>query len=881
MSGHIIEEIEAWSTSQSQWRRDCLRRLAISNELDKSDLDELLAMIRSSAGLSTPAPPPTAVPFTKAHFGGGKGTPIVLKRLTNVQNVNRLLPGASLAFCPQGLTIVYGRNGSGKSGYVRILRTACRTRIDNPAKLKVLTDVYGSAAGPQSADIVIETGGGEETIEWQPSMAADPLLSQIAVFDSQSAQLYVDGGNQIRYLPFGLALPHRLNGVCLTLKERIEAERAALVGDKLSLTAIAFPTIRSTKPQAFPTAVTAKTTEATIEKEASFSQADQQRLDELVKLLAAGASAVADLSSLLGWVVGVQLECEAAIKAFDDTSLEGLTGLRGKAVAARQAAELAAGELFTDEPLPGVGSETWRTLWAAARDYSVTEVYPDQPFPVTSFEGEEAACVLCQQPLQPGAGERLQRFRKFMDDTLDAAAEAAENAVVEAQTGLPKLDKLGGDEFPQRLEQVRQRDAALADALSEFRGSAVARRKEAAARLEGDEKETVPSILSPLGELQTLAGRLEVEKDALTQAANSEERQKLIGEQAELEDRKILAANRSKLTTRRDLMANEVSYKKALEEVHTKGITTKANQLLDTHLTAAVTQQFEAERAGFDILHLKITLARKSGQTKAEFEVDPQTKLARVSSEILSEGEQRALALAGFLTEVELTEGSGPIIIDDPVSSLDRDRSLRVADRLATEACKRQVVVFTHDLVFFNELCRAADEVGIEPVTIALFSDTEASGKVDKAGVAWKGLNVAKRIGQLKNESAGLPKLQSTSPAAYETQIKNLYSRLRDTYERFVEEVIFCDVVRRGVDVIQTQLLRFVTLPDSLAIRFYEGMTRANTFSHDNPASETVKVPTPDEFKADLAGLEKLVEEFKAERIKAEAARPQMKPKAK
>src|SRR3546814_13223524 len=106
-----------------------------------------------------------------------------------------------------------------------------------------------------------------------------------------------------------------------------------------------------------------------------------------------------------------------------------------------------------------------------------------------------------------------------------------------------------------------------------------------------------------------------------------------------------------------------------------------------------------------------------------------------------------------------------------------------------------------------------------------------------------------------------------------------LYGRLRDTYERVVEEVIFCDIVRRGSDVVQTQMLRFVTLPDALAIQFHEGMSRANTHSHDNPASDTVPVPKPAEFQAHLAELEKLVADFKTAKDLAEAARPQMKPK--
>ena len=119
---------------------------------------------------------------------------------------------------------------------------------------------------------------------------------------------------------------------------------------------------------------------------------------------------------------------------------------------------------------------------------------------------------------------------------------------------------------------------------------------------------------------------------------------------------------------------------------------------------------------------------RKSGQTKAAFQTNPGTTLTKLTSEILSEGEQRALALAAFLTEIAVTEGAGPIVIDDPVSSLDRDRGLKVAARIAAEAQKRQVIVFTHDLIFFNDLCREADDLGVTTETIALFADGANAG---------------------------------------------------------------------------------------------------------------------------------------------------------
>src|SRR3546814_14761648 len=96
-------------------------------------------------------------------------------------------------------------------------------------------------------------------------------------------------------------------------------------------------------------------------------------------------------------------------------------------------------------------------------------------------------------------------------------------------------------------------------------------------------------------------------------------------------------------------MVTDAAYVKALALVATTGITKRANELLDAHLTSAVVAQFDEERARFEIKHLKIGLARKSGQTNAEFEVNPQTTLTTITAQIINEGAQRALAIAGIL----------------------------------------------------------------------------------------------------------------------------------------------------------------------------------------------------------------------------------------
>src|SRR5690606_18151327 len=78
--------------------------------------------------------------------------------------------------------------------------------------------------------------------------------------------------------------------------------------------------------------------------------------------------------------------------------------------------------------------------------------------------------------------------------------------------------------------------------------------------------------------------------------------------------------------------------------------------------------------------------------------------------EIFSEGEHRCVALAAFLAELVTAQRYSGIVFDDPMSSLDHINRNAVAARLVEEAEHRQVIVFTHDLVFLYELRREAEK---------------------------------------------------------------------------------------------------------------------------------------------------------------------------
>ena len=137
-----LRDILSWSVECPKWQQDTLRRLCSGRELDENNIRELASLCRGNGqGYNAPA--------AATHQVSRKSAKVVkIKAIHGVENVNALQSGQRLTFCKEGLTVVYGDNGSGKSGYVRILKNACRSRtLAN--SVKILPDIRKSDAGKQ------------------------------------------------------------------------------------------------------------------------------------------------------------------------------------------------------------------------------------------------------------------------------------------------------------------------------------------------------------------------------------------------------------------------------------------------------------------------------------------------------------------------------------------------------------------------------------------------------------------------------------------------------------------------------------------------------------------------------------------------------------
>ncbi len=109
-----FQDLVKWSADRPAWQRDALRRLVQNGALTDQDVEELAAICADPAAACQP------VDTSHIAVGSTSTDPITLHAVRAPKGINALAPDQSLEFAPQGLTIICGDNGSGKSGYVRI-----------------------------------------------------------------------------------------------------------------------------------------------------------------------------------------------------------------------------------------------------------------------------------------------------------------------------------------------------------------------------------------------------------------------------------------------------------------------------------------------------------------------------------------------------------------------------------------------------------------------------------------------------------------------------------------------------------------------------------------------------------------------------------------
>jgi len=138
----VLEQLLEWSQDRPTWQRDALRRLVLNGDLSDDDIRTLTDICKSAHGL---AESQDIVPLNEEHVPErvAAAAPVSLVTIFHHRGVNALAEDQTLTLSPR-LTVVYGDNAAGKTGYIRILKSACRAR----GQEQILGNVVAGTAPP-------------------------------------------------------------------------------------------------------------------------------------------------------------------------------------------------------------------------------------------------------------------------------------------------------------------------------------------------------------------------------------------------------------------------------------------------------------------------------------------------------------------------------------------------------------------------------------------------------------------------------------------------------------------------------------------------------------------------------------------------------------
>jgi energy-coupling factor transporter ATP-binding protein EcfA2 len=843
-----LASIVAWSKGCPTWQRDALRRLCKSDKLEAGDIDALLAICKGAA---------EGEPLAFEHVrdpAAGMAT-VTVRALHGAQHVNAIIPDQRLSFDKTGVTVIYGDNGAGKSGYARVLKKVCRARTAGKEEM-ILPNIYDATPGLPTAQIDFAVNGENRTAAWTHGQSGDPMLSAVSVFDSRTANVHVSQTNDVAYTPLPLKILASLAQACQDIKAKLASEVAAL--KRQTPAAITSPKCKATTQVGkLMIGLRAYTKPEELEALANLTDEERHHLDQLNGDLAADPAKTAGRHQALKTrIEGFVDSLEAFAAATSDEAAQALRERASALDTARAAAAAASTALFSGEPLPNIGSQVWRALWEAARAYSEQEAYPRQVFPLT----ENAVCVLCQQDIGDEAAQRMGRFEAFVKDESKkqetAAAEAYDTALDTFRSA------------PMTLSDIRTMVACLRDELGDdalagqVRRAALTtlRRHRRIDRHHAADPAMTYGMAEapPLSALRAHATELGERAAGLTAEAGSDARLKLIAERDELADRVWLEGIKDDVLAEIERRKEIAGLESAADDAKTTRITAKSTEVAQEIVTAALRAQFAKEVARLDIATLAVELKQDhSSLGIPRFKVALIGKPSANVGDVLSEGEHRCVALAAFLAELATTDSKSAIVFDDPVSSLDHCHREAIAKRLAQEGQHRQIIVFTHDIAFLfllDEACRDQDP-NTHMAVRCVSRGAEFAGYCND-NPPLRAMPLSKVIdlmqSRLDNEKIHH---EHGDQQAWETTLRSLQEQLRTSWERAVEEAVAPVLKRLGNKVSTPGLAKLtaITLNDCETMR--AAFRRCSELLHSEAAGLNKPLPPPDKVQAEITAL--------------------------
>jgi hypothetical protein len=362
------------------------------------------------------------------------------------------------------------------------------------------------------------------------------------------------------------------------------------------------------------------------------------------------------------------------------------------------------------------------------------------------------------------------------------------------------------------------------------------------------------------GAIQSIVQQIDRDLAVLHESDIPAALKKIEDERVELRHREVLSQNLKEMLTYVENMRWIARAESVRGSLNPRPITEKEQALFSDVIADDYRRRLAAECGLLSAeVPIRLRTQGRKGQTVLSLTVGDMPP-----QEVLSEGEQRAVALADFLTEVGLNEANAGIILDDPVTSLDHHRKSVIADRLVAESKARQVVIFTHDMVFLVKLTEAAQESGV-PITVHWMqrSPDGTPGFVSHNDAPTT--TAEYRTTTLAEESLG--RALTAAGSIQEAAVRQGAGRVRRTIEEVVPQYLLKEVVKRWNDRVMITSLRKIVWDTVVVAEIVDLFEECSAImeGHSHTEAGTEVPPTPEVLDGLIKRTKEVIKSVKKE----------------
>ena len=833
-------QFEKWLGEQPYWLQDATYRIYHGLPIEQDQIIEYAAMCVAQAKNEK-------VGFKKLPQNSSKRQAVATKmsvlKLNDIVGVNALAQDASLSFSETGITVIYGLNGAGKSGFMRIFKQLSGSPYEEVIQPNVFKN---DPSEKPSCVFTITEDGGEKVVPCSlSSKSKSTPLVNCDVFDTRISNDYITKTNNVSYQPFVFTVLAELSRVADKVSQQINAEINAIPAS-----GIIIPEEFSSRQDAawiqqlgaesvFPSKYTEWTEEQELLIENLSKKLDTEKVQN--KLSLCGTQLVT--------VTAVLEDLTKANDSIKSDSLLNAFNIFQETKRKLKAAEKFFTEKADEQDRLSVRSDDWKSLWNIAQRYYEETLCTNGK---AHFGEEGSICPLCHQTITGSIVTRFKSVNEYVNGTCSDDHKKSIAALKKLLKGV-FVRAYSGAQIEVQLSTIfDQKDMnTIIDAYNAIDASA------SIIDIEEQYKGLCEIKLSPVIDLlKEKAASLQVECDALKKALQDEGQVQLQRQYADLRFHKWVYENRSTIESAIVGLRKTQDLRNTRPLLTTNKITSESNFLADTLITDAYIERFICELSVL-AKRLKVKLEKaqsQKGSTPYKISIDTDTGIKCRPEDILSEGEQRIVALAAFFADATGRTAQTPLIIDDPISSLDYNYEDSATKRIVELAKQRQVIVFTHRISLLVGLKDLCEEENVQFTENRIRSAVKGKGVPDFEGNYYG--KIPSQLNELLGRIAQIKKKDPDSEE-YVDAIGRICQQFRICVERTVEDELIFGVVKRFRRKIMTnglvKKLPAITKEDCEMIDSM--MSRYSFMEHSQPAE------TPSDYY-DIEEIEKDVKAF-------------------